>query len=277
MLAAIISTAILAAQPVRLAAPQLSTRGVEQKEADFLLDTLAQELNADGVTVTTAADIQAILGMERQRQLLGCQEAQGSCLAELASALGVDGVVRGSVGVFGGTYVLNLKVLKATDGTELAAASGNATGDRELLAELKRLAAALRSQLLSKLRPGERPPPQVSTTTAGAAESSARWVAVLPLGLGVAAGAVGGVLLGSAEAKAQALMRGDVQAVTPPAEAFAEQARGERGAGVALVVVGAAATVGAVVLFAALGPKAVKPTVAVAPGLATFGLAGELP
>ena len=61
--------------------------------------------------VTTQKDISTLLGLERQKQLLGCSDEAQSCLAELAGAIGARFVVSGSVTRLGDAYQLNLQTL----------------------------------------------------------------------------------------------------------------------------------------------------------------------
>jgi hypothetical protein len=60
---------------------------------DFLAGALADQ----GLDVVTSQDITAVLGLEKQKELLGCSD--GACLAELGGALGADYVVRGNMAV----------------------------------------------------------------------------------------------------------------------------------------------------------------------------------
>src|SRR6185295_10756905 len=89
---------VLAAAPApRLAAAGFTPAGVEASKAQFFSDYFADQLNATGaVRVVTQSEMAAMLGAERQRQLLGCG-AEGSCLAELAGALDAAGIIIGSV------------------------------------------------------------------------------------------------------------------------------------------------------------------------------------
>src|SRR5262245_15063642 len=63
----------------------------------IITENVASELSASGrVEVVTSSDLNAILGLERQRQLLGCDtEATSNCLAELTGALGAPLLVSG--------------------------------------------------------------------------------------------------------------------------------------------------------------------------------------
>ena len=90
-------TVLTAAEPIRLAAPQLQCAAIDGAKAQFFSDYFAQELAATGLRVTTRAEILAVVGLERQKQLLGCSEDATSCLTELAGALGVEAIVTGSV------------------------------------------------------------------------------------------------------------------------------------------------------------------------------------
>src|SRR5688572_24149396 len=84
-------------KPLHLAAPGLSYVNLDEKAGDAFLDYFNQQLALAGkIQVATKAEVSAVLGMERQRNLLGCSE-QGSCMAELAGALGVDGIITGSL------------------------------------------------------------------------------------------------------------------------------------------------------------------------------------
>ncbi len=89
---------MLAAAP-SLAMPGLNAVNVSRNEAELYGELLAQRLRSGGTTVLTARDLGVVLGVERQKQLLGCEES--SCVAELAGALGTDGVIIGDVGKLG--------------------------------------------------------------------------------------------------------------------------------------------------------------------------------
>ena len=64
------------------------------EEAVALGEALTQELSRRGFfEVISAGDIRALLGVERQRALLGCSDS--SCTAELSGALGARFVLQG--------------------------------------------------------------------------------------------------------------------------------------------------------------------------------------
>ncbi|MBS2024141.1 MAG: hypothetical protein JST92_17195 [Deltaproteobacteria bacterium] len=58
-----------------------------------------------GATVVGLDEIGAALGLEKQKQLVGCDA--DSCLAEISGALGVRYVVHGRIDRFGDTFLLN--------------------------------------------------------------------------------------------------------------------------------------------------------------------------
>jgi len=110
---------LLTAQPdPSLVLPGLNAVNLAPGEGDLYSELLAQELTRQGFKLQTARDVSAVLGLERQKQLLGC--AESSCLAELASAIGADGLVLGDVGKLGQGYVVNVKVLLAKDASAVA-------------------------------------------------------------------------------------------------------------------------------------------------------------
>ncbi|HYV50126.1 MAG TPA: hypothetical protein VFA20_34960 [Myxococcaceae bacterium] len=140
------------AGPVKLAAPGLSGFNVNQAELEFFTEHFAQQLNLQGLQVTTAKQISSLLGMERQREIVGCKDAATSCMAELAAALGVEGVVTGSVGKFETSYRINVSVVAASDGRTLAAYSARAATSEEVLEHLTTAARQMAGELQRLLR-----------------------------------------------------------------------------------------------------------------------------
>ena len=127
---------------LKLAAPGLSGVNVSAEEADFFNEYFAEKLSArGGIKITTASEVRAVLGLERQKQLLGCDE-DSACLTEIANALGVDGIVMGSVARFGDRYGINLKVIDATTSEKLGAESAQVDSAGGVLPYLE--AAAVR-------------------------------------------------------------------------------------------------------------------------------------
>lgn len=89
-----------------------STAGISSSEVEVLSDYLHTKLVALGTyEVIGVKDVQELLGMERQRALLGCGES--SCVSELAGALNAGRILRGDVSRLGETLVINLSLLDA--------------------------------------------------------------------------------------------------------------------------------------------------------------------
>jgi hypothetical protein len=101
---------LFAAAPQTIAVLDLKAHeGVSADLAQSLTEQIvfAVRDEAKGDHVIGSTDIASLLGFERQRSLLGCQES--SCLAELGGALGAKQLVTGSLSIIGGQYVLVLR------------------------------------------------------------------------------------------------------------------------------------------------------------------------
>src|SRR5450432_1754754 len=98
---------LAATEPLKLAEPGLSVVGLSQQRAEVFTGHLAGRLLDAGAQVTTAKAIEQLLGVERQKQLLGCNEQHASCLVEIANALGSDGIVFGEIAKVGASYQVN--------------------------------------------------------------------------------------------------------------------------------------------------------------------------
>lgn len=129
------------AEPLKLAVPGLSVVDVDAQKAAFLAEHLAQELSDEGAQVVSQQDLTVMLGLDRQRQLMGC--AGGKCITELTSALGVDGLVTGSVArVSGERFQLNLRMLDATTGQRLRTYTKRVVSFEAVLDEMSKAAKA---------------------------------------------------------------------------------------------------------------------------------------
>ena len=97
--------------------------------------------------VTTAADVRALLGAERQRQLLGCEGVAESCMTELANALGADGVLVGTIDKVGESYLAAVKLISNRGGRVTWSASERLVGEAKLMDWLDARADELRETL----------------------------------------------------------------------------------------------------------------------------------
>jgi hypothetical protein len=72
-------------------------------------DLLSRIRDLQGVKAVGMQEINVMIGLEQQKQLIGCTEF--SCMAEIGGALGVDQILLSSLGKLGDQYVYNLKLL----------------------------------------------------------------------------------------------------------------------------------------------------------------------
>lgn len=148
----LISAALTAGPAVRLASPGFDHVGVDDRLSELFSDHLAQQLVLSGISVITKSEISQLIGLERQRQLLNCSDAGGQCLVELANAIGVDGLVTGTVGKLESGFVVNVKIVSSRDGHALAAASGRFKTDSDVIDWLTRLGPGLAATLRGERR-----------------------------------------------------------------------------------------------------------------------------
>jgi hypothetical protein len=250
---------VLTVAPVKLAAPGVSCVGLEQGLCDVYLEHFVSVLSADGkVRITTAKDVAQLLGMERERQLLGCSDARGSCIAELAGALGVDGIVSASVAKTDSGFLVNLRVLHAADGSVWVQATGKSSSDDELQSWLDAQARNFESQL-------------AGLPVGGAL---VRWTPAIAGGVVLVAG---GVLFGWSKADAGQLTDSTNGLNAQQLSALAARGKVTQPLGAALMGVGAAG-IAASLLWVALAPGAPAQVALVpTPGGAVFTLGGALP
>jgi hypothetical protein len=190
------AVAASAAEPFKLAAPGLQCVKMAQDSATFFNDHVTQRLIERGLRVYTQREIQTAIGMERQKQLLGCAAEDSSCLAELAGALGVDAILFGNVGQFGKTFQVNIKVLQANNLAPLATFSAHVDSEEGLLTELTRGADQIAVQLQNgqpeRVKLKDADAEVVSSSGGGKKSRVLSWVM---LGGGVAVGGAGLALL----------------------------------------------------------------------------------
>jgi hypothetical protein len=124
---------------------------VDPKVASFFSDHFAGALVRRGLMVLTPAEINAMIGLERSKQLAGCTEEASSCVAELSNALGVDGLVVGTVAKFGTTLQANIKVFAASSGASVKAVSVKATGEEAFLEALSKEAVVVAPDVLQRM------------------------------------------------------------------------------------------------------------------------------
>ncbi|MCU0697153.1 MAG: hypothetical protein MUC96_11530 [Myxococcaceae bacterium] len=141
--------------PTTVAVLPLTTGDTALAEgARSLSDQLAAELGRDSrLKVITSADVATLLGLERQKQLLGCSEE--SCVAELTGALGAAYVVSGALARVDDVVRLDLQVLSTAKGAAVVRESRGAARISSLYPEVPGLAEAMATAMVGE-RPGRR-------------------------------------------------------------------------------------------------------------------------
>jgi len=124
------------ARQIKLAAPGLTGVNLTRERVEFFSNHFAQEMNNRGIRVITAQEVNAVIGLARTQQLMGCDESATNCMTELADALGVDGVITGSIGQFGPTYQANLVIASNGNGKLLSSVTVKADSEQGMLDQL---------------------------------------------------------------------------------------------------------------------------------------------
>lgn len=94
---------------VKCAAMPLKTREVADQMAFIMDELLLTELQQSGFEAIGPDDINAMIGFEKTKEAVGCDEM--ACVAEIGSALGVDYLAAGNVAGLDGSMVLTLKLI----------------------------------------------------------------------------------------------------------------------------------------------------------------------
>ena len=104
----------------KVAVPRMKASGSDiESMASPLTEILTTELESlVDVEVIGSSDISALIGFEKEKELLGCDD-DVTCIAQIGGALGVDLLLVSEVGRVGSTYVLNLKLIDSHKGTVL--------------------------------------------------------------------------------------------------------------------------------------------------------------
>jgi hypothetical protein len=120
---------------LRVAVYELKIEGVDPRVGTIVTDAIVAELRKlQRVSVVSMDEVRAMLDLEAQKQLVGC--AQESCAAEIAEALGVDGVVIGNLANVGDENVFGLRRIDQLEARTLGQVSRRLTaaGGEEFLA-----------------------------------------------------------------------------------------------------------------------------------------------
>jgi hypothetical protein len=226
---------------LKIAAPGLTVTGIDSALAVPFTDQLAKAFAP--VRIITPRDIAALLGLERQKELLGC--GGGECIAELGNALGVQGVLLGDVVKLGEVIQVNARVIDPVAGKVLALGEARVDSESRLLDALTRVGLQLRATFYAALSVPA-PPPQVQVEL----DRGTRRFFPIPLAVGGAALVAGAVLFGLSEGDYQQLTAGPPHTVSSQSGAsLASAGQTFQTAGWVTAVAGAAFLVAGVALL----------------------------
>jgi len=164
------------ASPARdkLAVPGFRALEVEPALADLLSEVaLTEAARFKALEVVGQSDVAALLGHERQQELLGCQD-DSRCMAPIAGALGADYLLVGSIGRIGASTRVDLKIVDLHLARVVAREGETVSGRDEAVVE------AVQRAVLQLLEPLAGPPAAApSAASAGAGGGDGHYLGVI--------------------------------------------------------------------------------------------------
>lgn len=232
---------------------------IDPKTFEGLAALIASELGErrPDVTVVGSGEIRALIGFEREKQLVGCSD--GSCLAEVGGALGVDYLVITEGSRLGGTWLVSMSLLDVAKSKALKRVTKRTEQETRLvdtslgaIQEIARAVPGAEAPVAAvEARPADAPLEVKAAAPSGGISPALTWTLV---GGGVAVAGAGAGLLGYSWSKKDAYDKGQLT------RAEAGQANTLATVGVAVASVGGAALLTGVILAllpdAAPAPKA---------------------
>jgi TolB-like protein len=110
-----------------------ATGGATEALAQSVTQAVISEAISRGFySVISSRDLGSLMGVERQKQLLGCGEDSNSCMAELAGAMAARFVLTGNVSRFGDALQLNLQLFDNQKSGGVARATRLAKSESDL-------------------------------------------------------------------------------------------------------------------------------------------------
>lgn len=262
---------------LRVAAPDIAVTGMDAALAPVFTEYLGEQLEARGAEVMTEREIGTLLGLERQRQLLGCSGEADSCITELAGALGSEAVLVGDISRVGAVIQLNLKLLNAADARPLSSYQARVDSQDEIFPQLDLAAAALASGAAARLNRNLVPDQaRLERTQRGQTRRTLRRYAWAPLVGGALLATTGGVALAMSNARYADLTDEDNRLTTADARTLRDSGKQlQMVAAVGLGAGAAALATGAVMLWLGQEPAPVSASVNATGSGAVFILSGS--
>jgi TolB-like protein len=170
LLLAAVPVAPRAAGRVKIAVMDVrNVQGVAEGTATILTDIVVSDVARAGHDVISKGDIAAMIGFEKQKQVLGCAE-ETSCLAEIGGALGVDFMLTGQVGQIGSQYRISLLLVDSRKARVAARAAEFCEKNEDALVQAAQRTV---SQILAAAAPARPPPAPEAQAGKEAAPASA--------------------------------------------------------------------------------------------------------
>lgn len=145
-------------------------RKLDAELPDTLTDSFQiQFARSSGRSVIGKTDIVAMLGLEKEKELAGCDE--GSCLAEIGGALGVRYIVTGRFAAVGRSYVITVKLIDVKRANVVVSDQENVSSDDEqaLLDAVQKLSERFGAEARKKMTAGNGTGSQAEKSTASTA------------------------------------------------------------------------------------------------------------
>ncbi len=202
---------------------------VSPKEIEGLTSLVAAELSSYGMQAISGAELRSLLGFDRERKLLGCDDS--NCIAEAGGALGVDYLVISECSKVGGTWVLSMVVLEMAHVRPAARAAQNFERPEELVPAARRIVRELGGVLVPN---GPVAQQQARSRVRG---DPLNWTM---LGAGILAAGGGAVLMGSAWSTWSEFQKGSQTRNPTVTREDADTARMRAGLGLGLIGAGVA-------------------------------------
>ncbi|MBI3184900.1 MAG: hypothetical protein HYZ28_22400 [Myxococcales bacterium] len=135
--------------------PLEAGKDVDAKLAEALTEAFVTAYSrGTSASVISSGDMLAVIGLERQRALLGCADQDSGCLAELGGALGADFLVSGAISRVGRSFILTARVYELARSAVVGRAEQRVDSEDGLLDASGRLAADLTTGADTPVRGG---------------------------------------------------------------------------------------------------------------------------
>jgi hypothetical protein len=296
---AVIPAALAADAPakkprIKVAVLDVKSAGtIDPKTFEGVSSLIATELGSKrpDLQVVGAAEIRAMIGFEKEKQLLGCSE--GACLAEIGGALGVEFLVATEGLKLGGTWVINMSLIDVTHSKALTRTSKKTKDDGKLvdicLEAVRDVASGLpAAEVEAKASPAEQKPaeqkPAEPVAAPPAATASTEVQTSHPystpgwalLGAGAAVAIAGGVCYGVSWSQYSGY-KSDYDAGSPHSNADLDSGKTLSMVGVVGMAAGGAVLATGVVLLLIPGKDAPRVSIAPTPGGAYASVGFDVP